>query len=106
MSGDLHVDVVQLREAARFIDDKARAIRSEVQQLDQSIGNELLIDGWQGVAASAYDESWVEWKQGAEAVISALEESAVALIEAANQYELRDETNSAAITGLTGLDLP
>ncbi|PFW98194.1 hypothetical protein CJ468_06486 [Nocardia farcinica] len=48
----------------------------------------------------------MEWKQGAEAVISALEESAVALIEAANQYELRDETNSAAITGLTGLDLP
>ncbi|WP_043737199.1 MULTISPECIES: WXG100 family type VII secretion target [Nocardia] len=106
MSGELQVEVDRLREAARFVSGKAQAIRDELKRLDDTIGKELLADGWQGKAASAYDESWVEWKHGAETVIAALEESATSLAEAANRYENRDTTTQQAITGLTGLDLP
>ncbi|MGY2126396.1 WXG100 family type VII secretion target [Nocardia gipuzkoensis] len=105
MSGELQVEVDRLREASRFVSGKAQAIRDELKRLDDAIGKELLADGWQGKAASAYDESWVEWKHGAETVIAALEESATSLAEAANRYEIRDTTNQRAITGLTGLDL-
>ncbi|WP_109523954.1 MULTISPECIES: WXG100 family type VII secretion target [Nocardia] len=106
MSDELHVEVDRLREAARFTAGKAQVIRDQLTQLDDTIGKELLADGWQGAAASAYDESWVEWKAGAEKVIAALETSATSLAEAANQYELRDSTNSGAFTGLSSLDLP
>ncbi|WP_040694642.1 WXG100 family type VII secretion target [Nocardia vinacea] len=106
MSGELQVEVDRLREASRFVADKAQAIRDELTSLDNTIGKELLADDWRGKAASAYDESWVEWKQGADTVIAALEESAANLSEAANQYELRDIANRDAITGLQGLDLP
>ncbi|MFX0578864.1 WXG100 family type VII secretion target [Nocardia nepalensis] len=106
MSGELQVEVDRLREAARFTAGKAQTIRDELSKLDDTIGKELLVDGWHGKAASAYDESWVEWKHGAETVIAALEQSAASLSEAAIQYELRDTTNSDAITGLQGLDLP
>lgn len=106
MSGELQVEIDRLREAARFTAGKAQSIRDELTKLDDTIGKELLADGWQGKAASAYDESWVEWKHGAETVIAALEESAASLAEAATQYELRDATNRDAITGLQGLDLP
>ncbi|MFB8281208.1 WXG100 family type VII secretion target [Nocardia colli] len=106
MSGELQVKVDRLREAARFAADRAAAIRTELTKLDDTIGKNLLVDGWQGRAASAYDESWVEWKHGAETIIAALEESSVNLAEAATRYESRDATNSDAITGLRGLDLP
>ncbi|MFD4432057.1 WXG100 family type VII secretion target [Nocardia sp. NPDC058497] len=78
MSNELAVDVERLRDAARFAKDKAQTIRDELTRLDNTIGKELLVDGWQGKAASAYDESWLEWKAGAETVIAALEQSATA----------------------------
>ncbi|MFF0532710.1 WXG100 family type VII secretion target [Nocardia amikacinitolerans] len=106
MSGELEVDVDRLREVSRFIADKARAIQDELSRLDSTIGKELLADGWQGKAASAYDESWVEWKQGADTIVAALEESAASLAEAAIQYEMQDEATSSALGGLRGLDLP
>ncbi|MFQ6331611.1 WXG100 family type VII secretion target (plasmid) [Nocardia sp. CWNU-33] len=106
MSDDLHVEVDRLREASRFVADKAQSIRDELKKLDDTIGKELLADGWRGKAASAYDESWLEWKHGADTVIAALEESSANLAEAANQYETRDTTNRDAITGLQRLDLP
>jgi WXG100 family type VII secretion target len=106
VSGELQVEVDRLRKASRFVSAKAQAIRDELTTLDNTIGKELLADGWQGKAASAYDESWVEWKHGADTIIAALEESAANLSEAANQYELRDTANRDAITGLQGLDLP
>ncbi|MFI2477818.1 WXG100 family type VII secretion target [Nocardia xishanensis] len=107
MAGEeLRVDVDRMRAVSRFVADKARVIRDELARLDSTIGKELLADGWQGKAASAYDESWVEWKQGADTIVAALEESAAGLAEAAIQYEMQDEANSAAIGGLRGLDLP
>ncbi|WP_405160807.1 WXG100 family type VII secretion target [Nocardia sp. NBC_01499] len=98
MSDELRVEVDRLREAARFITDRARTIKDGVVQLDNTIGKELLADGWRGKAASAYDESWVEWKQGAGEVVAALETSATNLIDAAHRYEMRDFTNRDAIT--------
>lgn len=91
MSDELRVEVDRLRVASRFVSDKARVIRDRVTQLDKTIGQELLADGWQGKAASAYDESWLEWKSGADKVADALEESAAKLAEAASQYELQDQ---------------
>ncbi|WP_051175804.1 WXG100 family type VII secretion target [Nocardia exalbida] len=100
MVGELQVRVGQLREASRFIADKAQTIRERLARLDETIGGELLADGWQGRAASAYDESWVEWKRGADQIVAALETSAMNLADAANRYELRDGTNAEGLTGL------
>ncbi|MFE7802910.1 WXG100 family type VII secretion target [Nocardia sp. NPDC057440] len=98
MSDELRVEVDRLRDAARFIADKAQTIRVGVVQLDNTVGKELLSDGWQGKAASAYDESWVEWKQGADEIVAALETSAAKLLESAHRYEMRDLANSDALT--------
>ncbi|WP_433578727.1 WXG100 family type VII secretion target [Nocardia brasiliensis] len=95
--GELRVEADQLREAARFVSEKARRIKDGVGKLDGTVGRELLVDGWQGKAASAYDESWVEWKQGAEQIVAALEDSAANLLTAANEYELRDTNFRDAI---------
>lgn len=105
MSNELAVDVERLRDAARFTKDKAQTIRDELTRLDNTIGKELLVDGWQGKAASAYDESWLEWKAGAETVIAALEQSATSLADAAIQYELQDNATRDAITKVAVLDL-
>jgi WXG100 family type VII secretion target len=94
---ELQVDVDRLRETARFITNKAQVIKDEVCKLDNTVGRELLVDGWQGGAASAYDESWVEWKQGADGIVAALETSAAKLLTAADQYEMRDFANRDAI---------
>ncbi|MBF6221105.1 WXG100 family type VII secretion target [Nocardia abscessus] len=100
MSDELQVEVDRLRDASRFIADKAQLVRDRVAQLDNTIGKELLADGWRGSAASAYDESWIEWKQGADDIVAALETSAANLADAANRYEFRDTTNRDAITQL------
>ncbi|MFF3226409.1 WXG100 family type VII secretion target [Nocardia suismassiliense] len=95
--GELRVEVDRLREASRFISERAQRIKDGVGKLDGTVGRELLVDGWQGKAASAYDESWVEWKQGAELIVAALEDSAANLLTAANEYELRDTNFRGAI---------
>ncbi|WP_280510229.1 WXG100 family type VII secretion target [Nocardia farcinica] len=102
MFDELQVEVDRLREAARFVADKAQIIRERVTQLDTTIGKELLADGWQGKAASAYDESWVEWKQGADDIVAALDSSASNLLDAANRYEMWDAETRDAITRAEG----
>ncbi|GAA5096960.1 WXG100 family type VII secretion target [Nocardia iowensis] len=94
---ELQVEVDRLRETARFISHKAQVIKDGIGKLDGTVGRELLVDGWQGGAASAYDESWVEWKQGADEIVAALESSAASLLVAADQYMMRDFANRDAI---------
>ncbi|WP_254190517.1 WXG100 family type VII secretion target [Nocardia noduli] len=106
LASEVQVQVDRLREAATFAAGKADAIRDELTKLDNSVGKELLVDGWQGRAASAYDESWKEWKQGAETVIAALGDTSSLLSAVAVQFEVRDAANAAAITGVSSLDLP
>ncbi|MCZ4278367.1 WXG100 family type VII secretion target [Rhodococcoides yunnanense] len=103
LSESLAVDPDRLRVAAHFASDKAETIRAGLQKLDATIGKELLVDGWQGRSASAYDESWLEWKQGAENVIAALEESSVQLAQAADGYSDSENANRDAIAGLLDL---
>ncbi|MFG1793990.1 WXG100 family type VII secretion target [Nocardia sp. NPDC049149] len=102
VSDELRVEVDRLREASRFVSDKARIIRERVAKLDKTIGQELLADGWQGKAASAYDESWVEWKAGADKVADALEQSAAKLAQAAIQYEAQDVARRDAMDQIAG----
>lgn len=54
--------------------------------------------GGTGPAAVKYDGSWTEWKQGADAVIATLDESATKLAQAANLYEAQEQSNTAAIS--------
>ncbi|MGO4613052.1 WXG100 family type VII secretion target [Nocardia sp. 2YAB30] len=98
LSDELQVEVARLRDASRFIAVKAQVIRDRLKQLDDTMGKELLADGWRGKAASAYDESWVEWKRGADEIVAALESSATNLADSANRYEVRDSANHDAIT--------
>ncbi|WP_378736092.1 WXG100 family type VII secretion target [Nocardia brasiliensis] len=99
---ELQVEVDRLRETARFISDRAQRIKDGVDKLDGTVGRELLVDGWQGTAASAYDESYVEWKLGAEQIVAALQDSAEKLLTAANQYEMRDGGFRDAINQVGG----
>ncbi len=76
---------------------KAQAMRDRLQRLDDTVGKRLLAEGWDGKAAAGYDGSWIEWKQGADTVIAALDESAAKLAETANLYEAQDQDSSAVI---------
>ncbi|WP_433576677.1 WXG100 family type VII secretion target [Nocardia brasiliensis] len=98
MSDELQVEPNRLRDVARVIVEKAQTIRDGVGRLDTTVGKELLADGWQGRAASAYDESWVEWKQGADEIVSALETAAANLVDAAHRYEMRDRESRDTIS--------
>lgn len=97
MTTPFRVNPIRLREASRFVADKAQAMRDRLKQLDDTIGKRLLAEGWDGTAAVKYDGSWTEWKQGAEAIIAALDESATKLADAANLYEAQEQSNTAAI---------
>ncbi|RJO77659.1 WXG100 family type VII secretion target [Nocardia panacis] len=90
MSEELRVNPERLREAARFIAEKAQTIRDRVKGLDDTVGRGLLCGGWRGRTASVYDESWMEWKTGADDVVAGLESSALKLVEAANRYQAQD----------------
>ncbi|WP_261392665.1 WXG100 family type VII secretion target [Rhodococcus sp. BP22] len=100
MSDNLQVDTHQIREASRQADQKAQAIRDELRRLDSTIGQELLVDGWKGKAASAYDESWLEWKHGAETVAAALEDSSVQLALTADAYDATEASNHSQIASI------
>lgn len=86
MTDELSVEVSRLREASRFTATEAEAIRDRLRRLDTTISEELLADGSHGVTASAYDESWIEWKAEAEKIASALEASSASLNDA--RFEL------------------
>ncbi|WP_186627288.1 WXG100 family type VII secretion target [Rhodococcus sp. BP22] len=58
-----------VRATASNIEVKADDLGERLRRLDNTVGRELLV-GWRGSTASAYDESWVEWRHGAEVVIS------------------------------------
>ncbi|MQY22287.1 WXG100 family type VII secretion target [Nocardia macrotermitis] len=105
MGGELRVDPNRLWEASRFVSDQAAAMRAQLKQLDDTIGKRLLAEGWDSKAASAYEGSWTEWKQGADTVIAALDDSSAALITAANGYVAQDVSFHDGIAG-SSLDLP
>ncbi|WP_280365718.1 WXG100 family type VII secretion target [Nocardia wallacei] len=100
MTDPMRVDPVRLREASRFVADKAQAMRDGLKVLDDTIGKRLLAEGWEGKAATGYDDSWTEWHQGADAIIAALAESAAKLAEAANAYEAQECANRSSIANV------
>ncbi|OXR40501.1 hypothetical protein B7C42_07440 [Nocardia cerradoensis] len=97
MVDQMRVDPVKLREASRFVADKAQVMRERLKTLDDTVGKRLLAEGWTGSAASGYDGSWTEWKKGAAVVIEALDESSFKLADAANVYEAQENRNSGGI---------
>lgn len=97
LADQMRVDPAKLREASRFVADKAQAMRERLKTLDDTVGKRLLAEGWTGSAASGYDGSWTEWKKGAEAVIEALDESSFKLADAANVYEAQENRNRGGI---------
>ncbi|WP_322544696.1 WXG100 family type VII secretion target [Rhodococcoides fascians] len=97
----LEASPAEMRDAVTAIEAKADTLAQRLQNLDATVGNELLIDGWQGTAASAYDESWVEWRNGAENIIGALHDLAQLLRAAADDYEQTDDDTSVAVSNAT-----
>ncbi|MDR7171776.1 WXG100 family type VII secretion target [Nocardia kruczakiae] len=97
MADQMRVDPARLREASRFVADKAQVMRERLKMLDDTAGKRLLAEGWTGSAASGYDGSWTEWRKGAEAVIEALDESSFKLADAANVYEAQENRNRGGI---------
>ncbi|WP_167484592.1 WXG100 family type VII secretion target [Nocardia terpenica] len=80
-------------------------MRERLKHLEDTVGKRLLAEGWDGTAAVGCDGSWSEWKQGADAIADALEESALEPADAAYSYEAQEHANRDAITR-AGLDVP
>lgn len=90
-----------MRDAVSAIEARADTLAQRLHTLDETVGKGLLIDGWRGTAASAYDESWVEWRNGAENIIGALHDLAQLLRAAADDYEQTDDDTSVAVSNAT-----
>ena len=89
----LQVTAADLRSYQKFLIDTADELRSELDAL-VSEGDGLLEGDWQGVSASKFTPNWEEWKDGARAVVEALDAEAQIVGESAEEYE-RQEGESA-----------
>ena len=91
-----------MRATVAEVEAKADTLAQRLRTLDKTVGDELLVDGWQGTAASAYDESWIEWRRGAENIIGALRDLAQLLRAAADDYEQTDNDTSVVVANAAG----
>ncbi|WP_256990986.1 WXG100 family type VII secretion target [Rhodococcus sp. 06-235-1A] len=98
----LQVSPDQMRATVAEVEAKADTLAQRLRTLDKTVGDELLVDGWQGIAASAYDESWIEWRHGAENIIGALRDLAQLLRAAADDYEQTDNDTSVVVANAAG----
>ncbi|QNG17768.1 WXG100 family type VII secretion target [Rhodococcus triatomae] len=98
----LEVSVERLQAASSFVGGRADDLRTDLDALTKAV-EDLLDDGWQGVAAEAFSAAWEEWRDGARQVSEAFAESSVLLSDTAGAYEDQDQDHATAITSLNGL---
>lgn len=89
----------RMQEAADFAADRADAIETELSRLDRGV-TDLLGEGWQGRAASVYEEGWSEWKHGATEIVAALRDSSALLAAQAGAYQHQDKVTGAVLLNI------
>lgn len=77
------------RAASRLRDDRDRVARHVETLLD---------GGWRGVAATAYGEGWLEWREGADQVLAGLEAMARLLRGVEASFTETDRGALASVT--------
>ncbi|GAT03793.1 transcriptional regulator, Fis family [Mycolicibacterium fortuitum subsp. acetamidolyticum] len=97
---EVRVNAHEAFNTAHVVANHAQELHEELQRLTQEWAN--LSHGWQGVAASAYTQSWEEWQEGARKIVDVLSDEAEKLARAAAMY---DETDSSSAHALNELDL-
>jgi WXG100 family type VII secretion target len=98
----LKVNADQAYNISRAVGNDAQELREELAALQRDWDN--LSREWSGVASSAYSAIWIEWLEGATALVDSLEESSHSLGVAAVSYSDRDADSAAAIRA-TPIDL-
>jgi WXG100 family type VII secretion target len=76
--GGYDVTPAELQATRGFVDGVAKDVIDEVASLGKSVEH-LLSGGWSGTAATDFTTGWVEWKQGARDVCTALDGMAALL---------------------------
>lgn len=95
---DLGVTTSALAGVAGELDSVADGLRTGLGSLDGEV-SALLGSGWSGEAASAYDDVWREWHDGAQRVVEGLMRMSALLQDAAQRYDATDASGAANISG-------
>lgn len=92
-----HAGVASRREAlATRVDDLAEQRRQVARAV------EAMLPGWRGAAADSFRSQWEDWRDGADAVVAALDASLAALDLACADLGAADTTSVLGAARLQG----
>jgi len=87
----------EARESANHVKTEAGAIKDQIQSLRDYLGN--LSDSFTGQAATAFDSTFVDWKQGADQMMDGLDGLGEFLSQAATAIEETDAQIASQLNG-------
>ncbi|WP_040793317.1 WXG100 family type VII secretion target [Nocardia paucivorans] len=93
-----------ITDTAQFLRDTATTITGAVQQMDTQVAGMDAI--WRGPAASTFAAGWIEVRDGAREVLSALEGMADFMGQTGEEFDTLDEQIGDALTALGGAEIP
>jgi WXG100 family type VII secretion target len=94
--GELQASVSVIAAVAKSVRSVVDETRTGLDVVDGELVR-LFGSGWAGQAGSAFGEVWTRWHEGAENLVKGLESMALALEQAAQDYEATDAEARAAV---------
>lgn len=91
---NVRLDPARLSVGADSVEARAADMAARRAEIEASV--DTLLAGWRGDAAERFAGLWEEWRAGADAVISSLSSSAVALRAARDDVWSADDSCSEA----------
>ena len=89
--GDLRVSINEVVDASTH----ATNVADDIDGGLKSFGSEVdtFLSEWVGLSSTAFDESWLEWREGADRVLAGLRQSAALLAQTAQEYAAQEQAN-------------
>lgn len=89
--GDLRVSIDEVVDASTH----ATNVADDIDGRLKSFGSEVdaFLTEWVGLSSTAFDESWLEWREGAGRVLAGLRQSAELLSQTAREYAVQEQAN-------------
>ncbi|HEX3336725.1 MAG TPA: WXG100 family type VII secretion target [Jatrophihabitans sp.] len=94
--GGYAVDPGELHSCDVLIGDASGQSRAALGRL-RAAAHELLGGGWRGAAAAAFGLGWEQWLAGAETMLDALDEMALAVGRAGREYQSTEDAVRAGV---------
>lgn len=93
--GDLRVSIDEVVDASTH----ATNVADDIDGGLKSFGSEVdaFLTEWVGLSSTAFDESWLEWQEGAGRVLAGLRKSAALLARSAGEYAHQEQANVEAL---------